>query len=430
MLVDTFLAAALSASSLLFAQGGTPATPPSTPPGTPPVRVVPPAGGATPTGAPRVVAPTPAAPVSTGDAELDALQKQFSSLSRWLVGKPAIGPDEHAEISRFRLAASTYSAAHPDNAAVVAMLAQAAAWINDDEDVHGRFTRLAALRPGDGNVIASWAEYWLRQSQPETALRVIDTHDADLATSPRLALVKAQALAALDRWADAATVVDAIPATAALPPLSASKLVEARRVIGDCAAAWPAELALREQEAKADDLPRVELITDRGRVVLELFENEAPNTVANFISLVEKGFYDGTRFHRVMPGFMAQGGDPNTKPGGSGAAGAGGPGYVIADECARPDARKHFTGTLAMAHRGANTGGSQFYITFAPPVHLNGVHTVFGRVVEGMPVVNQTSQNDEIKSAKVLRKRSHEYSPVTEPEPPMATSGTPSGATR
>src|SRR4029079_8655388 len=137
------------------------------------------------------------------------------------------------------------------------------------------------------------------------------------------------------------------------------------------------EQQTREAEAKADDLPRVKLQTNKGDITIELFENEAPNTVANFISLVEKGFYDGVPFHRVLPNFMAQGGDPK-------GTGQGGPGYRIKDEFGNKGARAHFRGSLSMANTGQpNTNGSQFFLTFKPTPHLNGRHTVFGRVIEG-----------------------------------------------
>ena len=123
--------------------------------------------------------------------------------------------------------------------------------------------------------------------------------------------------------------------------------------------AWDKEQKIRAAEAKADDLPRVLLKTTKGDIELELFENEAPNTVANFISLVEKGFYNGLTFHRVLPNFMAQGGDPTGN-------GSGGPGYSIACECYQPNHRLHFRGSLSMAHAGRDTGGSQFFLTFMP----------------------------------------------------------------
>lgn len=180
---------------------------------------------------------------------------------------------------------------------------------------------------------------------------------------------------------------------------------------------WAEEQAIRAKEAKADDLPRVLLKTNKGEITLELFENEAPNTVANFVSLVEAGKYDGLKFHRVIPNFMAQGGDPNTLDDDPSNDGGGGPGYTIPCECYREDARKHFQGTLSMAHAGKDTGGSQFFLTHLPTAHLNANaerqsgHTVFGRIIKGLDVALALQVGDKIESAKVIRKRKHEYVP-------------------
>lgn len=187
-------------------------------------------------------------------------------------------------------------------------------------------------------------------------------------------------------------------------------------------AKWRREQELREKEAQADDLPRVRLTTTKGELTIELFENEAPNTVANFISLVEKGFYDGLPFHRVIGGFMAQGGDPAGD-------GTGGPGYAIECECDEEDARMHFRGSLSMAHSGPDTGGSQFFLTFRPTPHLDKLHTVFGRVIEGLDVLpkltrrqpslsGRTLAPDKIVKAEVIRKRDHAYQPKTIAEKP------------
>jgi cyclophilin family peptidyl-prolyl cis-trans isomerase len=182
---------------------------------------------------------------------------------------------------------------------------------------------------------------------------------------------------------------------------------------------WKKELEIRAKEAKADDLPRVLFKTNKGDIVLELFENEAPNTVANFISLVEARKYDGTKFHRVIPKFMAQGGDPNTLDDDPGNDGQGGPGYTIACECYSEKARKHFQGSLSMAHAGKDSGGSQFFLTHVPTTHLNWApdktdsnHTVFGRIIEGLDVALALRIGDVIESAKVIRKRDHAYKPV------------------
>jgi len=159
--------------------------------------------------------------------------------------------------------------------------------------------------------------------------------------------------------------------------------------------------------------------TTKGDIEVELFENEAPNTVANFVSLVEKKFYDGLTFHRVLGGFMAQGGCPK-------GTGTGGPGYRIADECRQENARRHFRGSLSMANSGPDTNGSQFFITFLPTSFLDGKHTVFGRVIKGFDVLAKLQRRDpekpdqpepdKIIEARVLRKRDHEYKPVTLPE--------------
>jgi len=155
--------------------------------------------------------------------------------------------------------------------------------------------------------------------------------------------------------------------------------------------------------AVTEPLPQVTFQTDKGNIVLELAEDDAPNTVANFISLAEKGFYDGLAFHRVIPDFMIQGGCPL-------GTGTGGPGYVIADECG-PRLR-HTRGVISMANAGPNTGGSQFFITHVPCPHLDGKHAIFGKVTSGMEVVDKIQKGDKIIKVTVDRKRNHPYKPV------------------
>jgi cyclophilin family peptidyl-prolyl cis-trans isomerase len=178
---------------------------------------------------------------------------------------------------------------------------------------------------------------------------------------------------------------------------------------------WEKEQEIRAKEAEKDDLPRVKLKTTKGDIVIELFEDQAPNTVANFVSLVESKFYDDKVFHRVLKNFMAQGGCPKGD-------GTGGPGYEIACECYEPNTpRMHFRGSLSMAHAGRDTGGSQFFLTFLPTAHLNGRHTCFGRIIEGLDVLARlqridpmgtgNKEPDKIVTAEVVRKRDHEYKP-------------------
>ena len=135
--------------------------------------------------------------------------------------------------------------------------------------------------------------------------------------------------------------------------------------------------------------------TDEGKITFELFSNDAPNTVDNFIKLVNEGFYNGLTFHRVIPGFMAQGGCPNTREGSNGMPGTGGPGYSIKCEI---NPKKHLKGSLSMAHAGKDTGGSQFFIVYEPQPHLDGVHTVFGKT-ENMDVVLKLTNGSRISKA-------------------------------
>lgn len=128
------------------------------------------------------------------------------------------------------------------------------------------------------------------------------------------------------------------------------------------------------------------LKTERGDIVIELYADRAPLTVENFVNLARNGFYDGTTFHRVIPGFMAQGGDPT-------GTGTGGPGYQFGDEF-HPTLRHSAPGTLSMANAGPGTNGSQFFLTFGPTPHLDDRHSVFGRVTDGMDVLRSIRERD------------------------------------
>ena len=126
--------------------------------------------------------------------------------------------------------------------------------------------------------------------------------------------------------------------------------------------------------------------TDKGDLALELYAQDAPVTVNSFVSLARKGFYNGLTFHRIIPGFMAQGGDPT-------GTGSGGPGYKFQDEFS---SRTHQAGSLSMANSGPGTNGSQFFICYAPQPHLNGKHTVFGQLTQGMDALKQLVNGDKM----------------------------------
>ena len=209
------------------------------------------------------------------------------------------------------------------------------------------------------------------------------------------------------------------------------------------------EQAQQRADAQTDDLPRVRLLiehqtfetktggvpatessaTGRGEVEIELFEDQAPATVANFISLVESRFYDGTRFHWARQAQFVVGGDPNTKNDNPDDDGRGGPGYVIPDEFGLPSARRHFRGTVSMVAMRPHTAGSQFLICLVTCPEFKGRMTAFGRVIRGQEVVDRitpgrtavqgvnsdrTIPGDLLMRAEVIRKRAHPYRAIRE----------------
>ena len=148
-----------------------------------------------------------------------------------------------------------------------------------------------------------------------------------------------------------------------------------------------------EMQIDAEKGYRATLETSKGAIELELYPEHAPKTVNNFVFLAQEGFYDDTKFHRVIPNFMIQGGDPT-------ATGTGGPGYRFEDET-EGNPLTHETGVISMANAGPNTNGSQFFVTHGPQPHLDGRHTVFGKVLEGQDVVDAIAQGDRLVSVRI-----------------------------
>jgi peptidyl-prolyl cis-trans isomerase B (cyclophilin B) len=139
---------------------------------------------------------------------------------------------------------------------------------------------------------------------------------------------------------------------------------------------------------------RIIVKTDKGDIEGVLYPSKAPVTVANFLNLAKRGYYDGLKFHRVIPDFMIQGGDPT-------GTGSGGPGYRFEDECT-PELKHDKPGIFSMANAGPGTNGSQFFITHVPTPWLDGKHTVFGSMTKGQDIVNAVAQGDKIKSIEIL----------------------------
>jgi peptidyl-prolyl cis-trans isomerase B (cyclophilin B) len=143
-------------------------------------------------------------------------------------------------------------------------------------------------------------------------------------------------------------------------------------------------------------MTKAEMVTNKGVLKIEFYDNDAPGTVKNFVDLAKKGFYDGLKFHRVIPGFVVQGGDPT-------GTGAGGPGYKIKCEL-DGELQYHDKGVLSMAHAGRDTGGSQFFIVLSrnTTAHLDRNHTCFGKVTEGLEILDQIQQGDYMEKVTVL----------------------------
>ena len=352
------------------------------------------------------------------DEQFQALSRTFENLQQSLSALGGISDESRAVVRSLRLRFTDYNATNPNHDRGIAHELQLAIWLGEDDRVDSLFPTLMEVVEDDQPMRRSWSDYYLRANNYDRLIAVLTTVPADPNDDPTAVLTLSRCFFAQHRFGEALDMLESIPVEATDQNKALSKQIDQLR--DDCESyveLWPFEQVIRSTEEAADDLPRVELITARGRIVLELFENEAPNTVANFISLVEAGFYDGTKFHRVIQNFMAQGGDPNTKPGATGIPGQGGPGYRIPDEHTRQGARNHFAGSLAMANTGSpHSGGSQFFLTHEPRPDLNGKYTVFGRLIEGLDVARGLKINDLLVSAIVLRKRDHDYNPDSLPE--------------
>lgn len=146
------------------------------------------------------------------------------------------------------------------------------------------------------------------------------------------------------------------------------------------------------------------IYTNKGEMKVDFYDEDAPKTVANFVKLAESGFYDGLKWHRVLPDFVIQGGCPNSREGANGMPGTGGPGYKIDCELTGEN-QYHDRGVLSMAHAGRNTGGSQFFVCHSRrnTAHLDRNHTCFGKVIEGLEVLDEIRQGDSIDKIEIIK---------------------------
>ena len=380
------------------------------------------------------------------------IDADFRNLYQSLRNLGGIGTDERIAIRGLLDRVGEFNQAHPDHAPSVAMMIQLSRWLGIEDQLPDLYRRLASLQPdnikvalaalqyqtrSDGRtpdelhdeyrrlydrfpdrpeVLAAWAEHLRKLSQYTQAVAVLEAADLDPAAQPDAVYTLAHCLFAEHQFQKAHDTLSSIPDATLARRLDLQRRVqEHREPFQQYAELWQQEQAIRAEEAVAGDLPQVQIVTSKGPIILELFENQAPNTVANFISLAEAGFYDSSAFHRYEPDFMIQGGDPNTKPGAEGRPGVGDPGYFIPDEHRDENLRRHhFRGSVAMANRGGpDTAGCQFYLTHKPTWWLNGKNTVFGRIIDGLDLARTLREGDQIITVAVISKRDHPYEPRT-----------------
>ena len=285
-------------------------------------------------------------------------------------------------------------------------------------DGRRRDAPLAALEAELHDLIEKYPDYFaLREvlvrvltgrNRLKEALEVTDRMERDfpaVTKSVTHVLLRSQLLRDLGRFDEAVAELERDPRMVELFP----ELTGIRIGLTRLQRAWELEQRMQAEDATRDDLPRVRLITSKGPILIELFEEDAPNAVANFISLVESGFYSGTRFHWVERAAQAIGGDPKGD-------GSGDPGYLIESD---PGRRAHLPFSISFVDKRGEfrTEGGAFSLHIAPAPAFDGRTTVFGRVIEGQETVLLLEYDDSIKSASVVRKRDHAYAPIKRAKP-------------
>lgn len=288
----------------------------------------------------------------------------------------------------------------PEDAGLLEVRSEAYQLYSRDDEALGDLEALLRLRPADPEVGLRAGRIQQKLNRYEEAAANLEKYLKKDPNHLESRSLLAMTYFALHRFGESTSLFDEILKDK-LDPSQERSAKNYRTMADSYVELWKKEREIRALEEKANDLPRVTFSTSKGEIEAELFEDQAPNTVANFVELISKKFYDGLKFHRVEPGFMAQGGCPLGD-------GSGDAGYRFKDEI--PAAyRRHFRGSLSMANSGPDTNGSQFFITHLPTEWLNGKHTVFGRVLKGQEVVDRLRAGDEIKKVEVTRKRDHPY---------------------
>jgi len=386
---------ALAASNPLVGQG-TPAVPPAQP-----------GAAATP--------PLPP-PLSVNEQRFRELQSRIAQAGGMTVSIRQDAEALAASIDKDLVAATT------DRDQMLRLLparAQLAIWTGDSAAMDAAFEKLLGMTTAPDAVAIAWGRELVADGRPERAVEFLQsrTFATDAARiDGKIAL--SEALIAISRFEPAQAALNSAPGPGRTQRQMEQIAANTRRVI-KARELFNKELHFLSKDQVRGDNPRVELTTTRGSLIVELFEDEAPNSVGNFIEHVESGTYNGTAFHRILRGFGVQGGDPRTAAGAAGATANGG--WTIPDESSSASRRSALPGRLVVARQpagesrvkpAANSGGCQFMILTGPAESLDGFYTVFGRVVDGLEIVRTLREEDQIVQATVLSKRNHDYKGV------------------
>lgn len=291
-----------------------------------------------------------------------------------------------------------------------------AIWIGDDAGIDASFEKMKSMS-GDSDVVALlWAQECIASARFDKAFGLLQRNfGPERAIDARIAL--AEANIGMMRFDEAQAALNTAPSLNRKPAQQQEINALSAR-IGTLRDAWLKEFGAMTRDAGRDDNPIVELVTSKGSIMLDLFEESAPNTVAHFIEHAEAGTYTGTTFHRKVRGFAVQGGDPATATGGAGGRSTGG--WTVPDEIDRPDRRAPLADRIVLARQpvpgktdaAPNSSGCQFMFLLSPSEQLDGQVTVFGRIAEGGDVARALGPDDSILSVQVLRKRNRDYKAV------------------
>lgn len=410
------------------------------------------------TSLPNADAPGEPSEVST---DLEPLRDAFDRVFQSLTNMGGMSVKDRPTLEDLQSRFAEYNQTHSGDKHGLMYELQLSMWLESEDRIEALFADLLDAVPDDETLGLAWANYYMTrndytradrayarlvESFPDSpdirlnyarglknrnlyarAIEILGRQSFDYSKWPEAAALLSDSFFAEHRFDEAVATLEAIPDDLPEDKIRIKQAADASlTTMREYVEAWAKEQEIRSAEAEANDLPRAEIITNRGLITLELYENEAPNTVANFINLAEEGFYGGTTFHNVIPNFMSQGGDPFSKPGQTGVLGNGTPGYYIADEHLGENYRLHFAGSVSMANNGPpNTGGCQFFITHTPTNWLNGQNTVFGRVVEGLNIARMIEPGERIIAINIVRKRDHEYVPTKIPLTGIPTSPIP-----